>query len=234
MSECNAVLLTQLARVLDPELDEPITELGFVRSARLRDGDAEVELGLPTGWCAVNFAFLMAEDIRAALLATPGVRQATVRLGDHCAAEPIEAAVNSGMRFEQAFPDEGCDSLDALRQTFRRKGFLARQFRLLQALRNGGWSFAAIGSLLLGEVSAAPDMPTVDEFEPLRRYLERRAELGLDCRPTAPLIIDPDGKPLTGRRLEDHYLLTRTVRSAMEANGAFCRAVLAVRDSRTG
>src|ERR1700726_3632365 len=93
-AECDgAALLQQLARVLDPELDEAILDLGFVRSVQLRAGHASVALRLPTSWCAVNFAYLMAEDIRGALLMVEGVRRVTIRLGDHCAAEEIEAAV---------------------------------------------------------------------------------------------------------------------------------------------
>jgi hypothetical protein len=51
----------------------------------------------------VNFAYLMAEDVRRALLGVEGVRRVTVRLGDHCAAEEIEAAVNDGRPFAEAF-----------------------------------------------------------------------------------------------------------------------------------
>src|SRR6266850_4876755 len=80
-------ILKRLGQVLDPELDESILDLGFVRSLQLRSGHANVALRLPTSWCAVNFAYLMAEDIRRALL---------IRLGDHCAAQEIEAAVNEG------------------------------------------------------------------------------------------------------------------------------------------
>ena len=111
----------RLAQELDPELDEPILDLGFVRSLELRSGHACVALRLPTSWCAVNFAYLMAEDVRRALLGLEGIRQATVRLGDHCAAQEIEAAVNDGRPFAEAFPGEGVGSLAALRLTFLRK-----------------------------------------------------------------------------------------------------------------
>ncbi len=100
-------ILEQLAQVLDPELDESILDLGFVRSLELRSGHANVALRLPTSWCAVNFAYLMAEDVRRTLLRMEGIRQVTVRLGDHCAAEEIEAAVNDGRAFAEAFPGEG-------------------------------------------------------------------------------------------------------------------------------
>ncbi len=102
---------------------------------------------LPTSWCAVNFDYLMAEDVRHALLTVDGIRQVTVRLGDHCAAEEIEAAVNSGRPFAEAFPREGAGSLAALRLTFLRKGFLGRQERLLRELRDAGCSPAVICAL---------------------------------------------------------------------------------------
>jgi len=122
-------LLKRLEQVLDPESDESILDLGFVRSLQLCSGHASVALRLPTSWCAVNFAYLMAEDVRRALLRVEGVHQVTVSLGDHCAAEEIEAAVNEGLPFAEAFPGEGAGSLAALRLTFLRKGFLGRQER---------------------------------------------------------------------------------------------------------
>jgi hypothetical protein len=51
-----SALLERLARVLDPELDESILDLGFVRSLELHSGHASVALRLPTSWCAVNFS----------------------------------------------------------------------------------------------------------------------------------------------------------------------------------
>src|SRR5215470_6982168 len=89
-----SAVLERLGQVLDPELDESILDLGFVRSLELRSGHASVALRLPTSWCAVNFAYLMAEDIRRALLSVEGIGRVSVRLGDHCAAEEIETAVN--------------------------------------------------------------------------------------------------------------------------------------------
>jgi Iron-sulfur cluster assembly protein len=52
-----APLLAALATVRDPELDEPITSLGFVAAGRLdADGTAEIRLRPPTYLCAPNFA----------------------------------------------------------------------------------------------------------------------------------------------------------------------------------
>ena len=233
-----SAILERLAQVLDPELDEPILDLGFVRSLELRSGHACVALRLPTSWCAVNFAYLVAEDVRRALLGVEGIRQATVRLGDHCAAEEIEAAVNDGRPFAEAFPGEGTGSLAALRLTFLRKGFLGRQERLLREMRDAGCSAAAVCALRLGEVSTRDDrivirQPGGASVESgsaviLQRYLERRAELALDCSPAAPLIVDLEGKPLSADQLQAHYEAARTVRVALEANRSFCRALLSV------
>src|SRR5215470_18418203 len=89
-----SAVLERLGQVLDPELDEAILDLGFVRSLELHSGHASVGLRLPTSWCAVNFAYLMAEDVRRALLTVEEIDEVTVSLGDHCAAVEIEAAVN--------------------------------------------------------------------------------------------------------------------------------------------
>ena len=230
-----AAILERLAQVLDPELDESILDLGFVRSLQLRSDHASIALQLPTAWCAVNFAYLMAEDVRRALLEVEGVRRVTVRLGDHCAAEEIEMAVNDGRPFAEAFPGEGAGSLAALRLTFLRKGFLGRQERLLRELREAGCSPAVVCALRLGEVAVEDDRIMLSGRAPvaggsaavLRRYLERRRELGLDCGPAAPLIVDLAGEPLSVERLLAHYEAARTVRVALEANGSFCRALLA-------
>ena len=231
-------ILERLAQVLDPELDESILDLGFVRALRLRSGHAEVALRLPTSWCAVNFAYLMAEDVRRALLTVEGIHRVTVRLGDHCAAEEIEVAVNDGRSCTEAFPGEPAGSLEALRRTFLRKGFLTRQEHLLRGLRGAGCSPATICALQLGEVSMQDDTIVIRQLGSapvecgsaaiLQRYMERRAELALDCSLVAPLIVDLEGKPFSADRLQAHYEAARTVRVALEANGSFCRALLSL------
>jgi metal-sulfur cluster biosynthetic enzyme len=233
-----SAILERLAQVLDPELDESILDLGFVRSLELRSGHAKIALRLPTSWCAVNFAYLMAEDVRRALLSVEGISRVTVRLGDHCAAEEIETAVNDGRPFAEAFPGEGAGSLEALRLTFLRKGYFSRQERLLRELRDAGCSTAVICALQIGDMTVQGDMMVIRPADggpiksgsviTLGRYLQRRAELGLDCSFTAPLIVDLEGIPFSADRLQAHYESIRTLRVALEANGSFCRALLSV------
>src|ERR671910_2824204 len=79
-----------LGTVLDPEIDEPITELDFVESCTVsEEGVAAVRLRLPTFFCAPNFSFLMVADAYDAVAAVPGVTRAEVTLADHHAAAEI-------------------------------------------------------------------------------------------------------------------------------------------------
>ena len=234
-----AAILERLNEVLDPELDESIVKLGFVRSIVRRGTQVHVALALPTSWCAITFAYIMAEDTRHVLLGFAGIKQATIELLDHCAAQEIEAAVNTGKTFADAFPQEAPEGLNALRTIFLRKGFLVRQERLLRTLREAGCSAATICALRQGDVVikggrllvAPPGEATLEAGpgEALKPYLKRRGELGLSCAPNAVLITDDKGGPIPAGQLESHYQVARTVRVALDANGSFCRAMLATR-----
>jgi metal-sulfur cluster biosynthetic enzyme len=57
-----------LNTVTDPEIDESVTALEFISSVRVSaEGEIAIEFRLPTYWCAPNFAFLMASDMRDAV-----------------------------------------------------------------------------------------------------------------------------------------------------------------------
>ena len=237
------IILEQLQRVLDPELDEPVLQLGFIESLHVQGGHATVAIHMPTSWCAANFAYMMAEDIRRELLAVESIHAVTIRLGDHFAASEIETGVNAGIPFAEAFAAEGGGHLATLRATFLRKGFLSRQERFLRGLKEAGLTAADICALRIGDLSFVGDAclarcagrkpVEVGPADMARRYLQRRVELGLDGSPTGSLITDLHDHPLTVGRLEEHFTIARTVRLSLEANGAFCRAVLGARQTNS-
>lgn len=72
----------QLDKVYDPELDQPLTELGFIDHTKIHDDQVEVVFRLPTYWCSPNFAFIMAEDIRTCVSRLEWVREVKVNLID--------------------------------------------------------------------------------------------------------------------------------------------------------
>ena len=220
-------VLARLDRVLDPELDESVLSLGFVESVSGDDtGNLTVCLRLPTFWCAANFSYLMASDVRRELAGLDGVRTVTVKLGEHFAGPEVEDGAGHGKTFADAFPDSGPDTLEETRQIFLRKGYFTRQQRLLQALKRAGLSFEQMAALRVGNIPAARlDARTV------ARYLERRGELGLDCSDSSPLIVNVKGEAISSDELETYYVRARTTRLAMEASGSLCSAMLQSRNS---
>src|SRR5262249_40296821 len=94
------------------------------------------------------------------------------------------------------------------------------------ALRSGDPAF--VGDACL--VRCAGRQPVeVGPADTVRRYLQRRADLGLDGSPTGSLITDLQDQSLTVERLEEHMTRARTVRLPLGADRALCRAVLAAR-----
>jgi metal-sulfur cluster biosynthetic enzyme len=215
-----SAVLAALGTVRDPELDEPLTELGFVSEVEVNGDTVRARLRLPTYFCAPNFAYLMVADADAALRSVPGVRHAEVILDDHFTAEEINEGVAQRRGFQESFEGLADDELDALRTMFRRKALVARQQRLMHALLDQGTTVEQLGRLRLGNLPPSLELDT---------YLQRRAELGLDVSPEAPLVVDTDGKPIRAELLEGHLRFARLTRVSIEGNAGFCRGMLATR-----
>lgn len=197
-----------LATVVDPELDQPITDLGFVRSVDIDGGRVEVHLRLPTSFCAPNFAWLMVADARDAVSRVPGVEQVAVKLDDHHDSDLI----NRGLDYKGTFGPEAEESLDELRMTFKRKAHTAAMERAVTGLLRSG---ADIAGLTLGDL---PDP------EPLIR---RRAAIGLPTDTTDLVLVQDDG---TAPADPERFLRrARSTRISVEGNAHFCRGLLATR-----
>ena len=218
-----AEVLDALSGVRDPELDEPITDLEFVSEIKTGDDAVDVQLRLPTSFCAPNFAYLMVHDAREALLAVPGVRRARVVLDDHHAAEEINAGAADGRGFEatfSSFEETGGDDLDELREIFRRKAFVGRQEKLARKLLAEGHSPEELARMKIS------DLPASEQRE---KYLQRREELGLDTAEDAPFLVSVEGETVPEEAVVEHLRRARLTRLSVESNGSFCRAVLEAR-----
>ena len=212
-------LLQALETVRDPELDEPITSLGFVASCTVSaDGDAEVRLRLPTYFCAPNFAYLMVADAYDAVSALPGVRLATVVLEDHFASDVINDGVAAQAGFVRSFDGEAVAELDALRAGFLRKAVMAGTDQVCRPLLAAGTDPAALLAMTLGEVPPS---------RALSRLRERRAELGLPAGNDAPLLVDPaTGAMISAEALPLYLRKAKVTRVSIEANSGICRGML--------
>jgi metal-sulfur cluster biosynthetic enzyme len=204
----HARVLKALGTVYDPELDEPITTLGFVGSCVVgAQGEVEVRLRLPTPQCAPNFAFLMAADAAAAVRTVPDVGAVTVVLEDHYTREEINGAVNRGDGFSEAFPGETAGELQALRELFQRKALVARQSRLL-----------GVPAATLGELTG----PDAERCRELRRALR------IDASDGAPPFVTGDGTPVSPSDVRFKRMSSLTALS-LETNGGICRDLLKIR-----
>ncbi len=214
-----------LDTVLDPELDEPITSLEFVTSCTVSDdGVATVRLRLPTFFCSPNFSWLMVADAHDAVSAVPGVTRADIALEDHFVAEVINQGVAARAGFVAAFPGEAVEELDDLRATFIRKAALAGQERVARPLVNSGTAPEELAGLRLGEVPPSAD---------LDRLRARRAQVGLPHGDDAPLLLHPDGEPVSAAQVPLHLRRARLTGVSIEANGGTCRDLLEKRYAAT-
>jgi len=211
-----------LGTVRDPELDEPITALGFVASCAVSpDGKARIRLRLPTYFCAPNFAFLMVADAYDAVAGTPGVRSAEVVLEDHFAADPINAGVAAQAGFVRSFDGEAVAELAELRAAFLRKAVMAGTDLVCRPLLAAGTTPQDLRGMVLA------DMPPSAELTRLR---QRRAELGLPAGDDAPVLIDPvTGERVAAEAVPLHLRRARVTRTGIEANTSICSGMLGFR-----
>jgi metal-sulfur cluster biosynthetic enzyme len=223
LAEARAALDT----VLDPELDEPVTALGFVGNLVVAGDTVAVTFRLPTAWCSLNFAWIMAEDMRDALLRLDWVRRADIRLIDHFAARKINAGIAAGQDFAAAFGDDAGGSLAALRDTFRRKAYLGRMATLIGLIRKTGRDDPAIARLTIAGLDAlSRDAGLGDAVD---SYLALRSVYGGPAEPSDAAFRDADGAGIPDGRLADFLRDIRMRRRGVEANGEMCKVMLKVR-----
>jgi metal-sulfur cluster biosynthetic enzyme len=217
-----AAVWSALGTVRDPELDAPLTDLGFVSHCDVTpSGEAMVLLRLPTYFCAPNFAFLMVADAYDAVSSVPGVGKTVVRLQDHFAAEAINNGVAARAGFVASFDGEAVDELDGLRADFLRKAVLAGTDRVCRSMVAAGTDRARLADLTLGDAPDGPDR---------ERLRARRRELGLPCGDRDALIIDPaTGAPVEAKDLRMHLGFARVTRVSQEANSGVCTGMLHAR-----
>ncbi|MGL5012313.1 MAG: iron-sulfur cluster assembly protein [Paracoccaceae bacterium] len=218
----------RLDLVMDPELDEPVTDMGFIEAVSIvgpttghDSSTVEIAFRLPTYWCSPNFAFLMAEGIKTSVEALPWVGQAVVTLHDHMAADEMNTVVNRKGVFSEVFaelmPDE---NLDALREKFDQKAFQRRQEVVIKALITKGYSPEVIVAMPLAEFMAITFDDPGDDRQRIR-YTALLRSKGLAAHLAFPTY---QGTPI-GVDFQAYMGLLRSVRINMEFSGSLCRGL---------
>lgn len=215
------IVIEALDTVADPELDLPITELGFVRSISLDDEGVTVHLRLPTSFCSPNFAYLMASDALDALEAIDDIGRVRVMLDDHHDSDKINAGLAAHAGYKGTFGVEAEQDLEELRLTFFRKAHTAAMERAVTPLISSGVvDVEGCTHLLLRDVPDGPEKYAL---------LRRRVQIGLGVCPNCRVVVDEEGRTLSADEVPMRMRFARSVRISMEGNAHFCRGLLATR-----
>lgn len=219
--DLGAAVTAALGTVLDPELDQPITDLGFVAACEVfPDGTAAIALRLPTFFCAPNFSWLMVADAHDAVAAVDGVTRAVVTLLDHHDGDVINAAVAAGDAFAHTYAGQADADLDDLRRQFTAKAVQGGQHRVAEPLVRAGMAPDHLADLTLGEVPASTA---------LDRLRDRRRQLGLPADDDAPLLLHPDGSRVTPQEVPLHLRRARLQQIGIDTNAQYCTQLLELR-----
>ncbi len=216
-------VLRALDAVIDPELDEPITDLGFVHTVMVTpSGNVKVHLRLPTSFCAPNFAYLMASDAKDALTALDWTRRVVVELDDHHDSDIINRGLAADAGYRGTFGHEADHDLDELRMTFQRKAHTAAMERCLTALLRADPQRpdTALGEVRLGDLPG--DAITAS-------LIRRRQDIGLSTAPDALVMVDHLGNGYASGDVPLMLRRARATRISIEGNAHFCRGLLRTR-----
>ena len=224
-----AEVWTRIAGVTDPELDESVTELGFVTAVTVDDeGGVRIGFRLPTYWCAANFAFLMADDLCRAVRVLPWVGSVSLNLQDHVYADKINHGVAAGLSFQETFAGEAEGNLDQVRETFRRKAYQRRQEAVIRDLLRRG---CTVDRVIEMSLAAQEQLPIDDDDgrQLVARYLELRRGWNGDADPEARAFVTVEGEALEAGSFTDYLRGLRRIRLNVELNGILCRGLLKAR-----
>lgn len=218
-------VLAALSTVTDPELDEPITDLGFIRSVTLDDDGVTVHLRLPTSFCSPNFAYLMASDALDVLRTIDDIGEVKVLLDDHHDSDKINAGLAANAGYVGTFGSEAEDSLQELRHTFLSKAHAAAMERCVEAhLKSSDLQVSELHTLILRDLAPGKEKSAL---------LRRRFALGLSMCPCCRVFVDDNGNPIPQDAVPMRLRFAKSVRISMEGNSHFCRGLLATRYADT-
>jgi len=81
----------ELDKVVDPEINLPITEMNLVDKVEIKDNDVTVEFHFTTPMCPPGFAMKIGQDIKQLVGQVKGVKSVHVKISGHFLAEQINA-----------------------------------------------------------------------------------------------------------------------------------------------
>src|SRR5213593_4879185 len=219
-------VLQALSTVTDPELDEPITDLGFVKELSVsNDGRVSLDLVTSTFWCSPNFVYMMLEEARDVVAKLDGITEVRVHLEGHHDSERINGGINARKSFSECYPTEASGNLEEITRMIRTRVLRSRLSSMVSAMSRAGVAPAELLGASRRDVVADPV-----EARRIARYLSFLDGLG---RADGPLIIwDLEGKTPEPHEMDSVLALSRSAKSNFSLNAELCRALLESRLNR--
>ena len=221
----------RLDKVCDPELDEPITDMGFVEDVEIDDNDQVfVRFRLPTYWCSANFAYLMASDIRLEVGRLDWVSGVRVKLEDHMFEEQVNTGVNEGRSFREIFAEFWRRIRVSMKsgRSFARRPFSGARRLCLLGLQGLGFSNDQIVSMTLAEFDAV-QFRSDEDIRQQARYRDIINQLSPEAGAGDLAFRSYEGSTFEPDDLGAYLSKLRGVRINMEFSGALCRGLLSTR-----
>lgn len=224
-------MVQALGDVCDPEIDQPVWDLGFISALAVTGTAVSVVLRLPTYWCAPNFSYIMMEDIHEAIVGLPWVEDVTITLADHESGGILTEGMARGTNFSGLFPTQSGGDLTALRAKFQEKAFYARQKAVLDLLQPSGRAV----DFVPGSWRVARQV--LESTQPGRRALQRYEKIcrrfSLPVEDEDPLVITAQGEMVLAAEFAQYRRKIRLITLNMESNQHICQGLLQVRYSHS-
>ena len=147
----DTALLESLSRVIDPEIRQPITDLGMVAEAKTEGSTAVIRILLTIVGCPA--AVSIERDVREAALATPGIRDVDLTMGVMSPEQRAEFITRVRGKRESRAPQFGPDSLTRVIAVTSGKGGVGKSSvtaHLARALSDQGLSVGVIDADIFG------------------------------------------------------------------------------------
>ncbi len=87
-------VMKQLEKVMDPELNVPITEMELVDKIEIKNGEVTVDFHLTAPYCPPMLALKMAYDIKDVVSSIPGVKSVKLNMSGHYLSADLNKEVN--------------------------------------------------------------------------------------------------------------------------------------------
>jgi len=95
LKQLRVKIFDELAAIVDPEINETITELELIDEVDIQDNGVKIDLHLTSPFCPAVFGFKICQDVHDNLLMIDGIDDVKVNVSNHFMAEQINNQVNN-------------------------------------------------------------------------------------------------------------------------------------------